>query len=62
MRSGYNRCQLVTRIRYPGEPPTYKQGLLDPDGQPYAALIDVVRRTNCEVLDRLYGTGGRPQP
>ncbi len=51
---GYNRCQLVTRIRLDGPPPVYKQGLLDPQGRPYATLVQAVRAANCEALARLY--------
>ena len=51
---GYNRCQLVTRIRLDGPPPVYKQGLLDPQGRPYAALTQAVRTANHEALARLY--------
>ncbi|MEI8291046.1 MAG: hypothetical protein WCH99_16395, partial [Verrucomicrobiota bacterium] len=51
---GYNRCQLVTRIRLDGPPPVYKQGLLDPQGRPYATLVQAVRAANCDALARLY--------
>jgi hypothetical protein len=54
---GYNRCQLVTRIRIDSEPPVYKQGLLDPQGKPYATLVHAVRAANQETLARLYALG-----
>jgi len=52
---GYNRCQLVTRIRLDGKPPVYRQGLLDRQGEPYPALIQTVRAANLETLAKLYG-------
>jgi len=51
---GYNRCQLVTRIRLDGNPPVYKQGLLDRQGEPYPALIETVLAANLETLAKLY--------
>jgi len=51
---GYNRCQLVTRIRIDGPPPVYKQGLLDLQGRPYTTLVQAVRAANHEALARLY--------
>jgi len=51
---GYNRCQLVTRIRLDGNPPAYKQGLLDRQSEPYPARIETVRAANLETLARLY--------
>ncbi len=51
---GYNRCQLMSRIRMDGRPPIYKQGLLDPQGKPYATLVRAVRAANHETLARLY--------
>ena len=51
---GYNRCQLVTRIRLDGPPPVYKQGLLDRQGRPYTTMVQAVRAANREVMARLY--------
>lgn len=54
---GYNRCQLVTRIRVDGDPPAWKQGILDPQGKPYATMCQAVRTANREALARLYTAG-----
>ena len=54
---GYNRCQLVTRIRMDGVPPAYKQGILDRQGKPYATMCQAVRAANREALARLYTAG-----
>ena len=51
---GFSRCQFATRFRAPTTPPTYKQGVLDPDGEPYAILLDGLRTANRETLARLY--------
>ena len=50
---GYNRCQLVDRLRIPGDPPVYKQGLLQLSGQPHEVLIRAVKETNHTLLDSL---------
>jgi hypothetical protein len=54
---GYNRCQLASRIFQDGMPPGWKQGILDPAGEPYPLLLNAITTTNREVLRRLY----RPQ-
>ena len=51
---GYNHCQLVSRIRREGEPPSWKQGIIDPVGEPYPILLQAITTTNHEVLARLY--------
>ncbi len=51
---GYNHCQLVSRIRREGEPPSWKQGIIDPAGEPYPSLLQAITTTNHEVLEQLY--------
>ncbi len=46
---GYHRCQLVDRVRIPGDPPAFKQGLIRSDGSPYELLTRAIRETNEEV-------------
>lgn len=51
---GYSRCQFASRLR-PGQgAPSWKQGLLAPDGEPYSGLIEAIVATNRGVLERLY--------
>lgn len=51
---GYNRCQLASRIFQDGPPAGWKQGILDPAGEPYPVLLKAITTTNHEVLERLY--------
>ena len=51
---GYNRCQLMTRIRTDGDPPAWKQGLLAPDGEPYPTLLKAVTETNRAVMQQVF--------
>lgn len=51
---GYNRCQLASRIFQDGPPAGWKQGILDPQGEPYPLLLKSITTTNREVLERLY--------
>lgn len=51
---GYNRCQLTSRIFQDGPPAGWKQGILDPTGEPYRLLLKAITTTNREVLERLY--------
>lgn len=53
---GYNRCQLASRIFLDGPPAGWKQGILDPAGEPYPLLLKSITTTNREVLERLYQT------
>ena len=51
---GYNRCQLASRIFLDGPPAGWKQGILDPAGEPYPLLLKSIITTNREVLEMLY--------
>lgn len=51
---GYNRCQLASRIFQDGPPIGWKQGLLDPSGEPYPLLLKAITTTNSEVLNIVY--------
>jgi len=51
---GYNRCQLASRIFQDGPPAGWKQGILDPAGEPYPLLLKSITTTNREVLEMLY--------
>lgn len=52
---GYQRCQY--RGRYDPLRALMKQGLVDPDGRPYAKLVGQVRATNSAVLRGVYNLG-----
>ena len=51
---GFNRCQLASRIFQDGPPVGWKQGILDPAGEPYPLLLNAIKTTNHEILERLY--------
>jgi hypothetical protein len=59
---GYNRCQLMTRIRVDGDPPAWKQGLLSPSGEPYPELLKAIIETNKIVFSKLKVSGTWKSP
>jgi hypothetical protein len=51
---GHSHCQFATRLR-PGQgAPSWKQGLVAPDGEPSLRLLEAIVATNRDLLERLY--------
>gem|GEM_PF-4377429 len=46
--------KLASRIFQNDPPAGWKQGILDPTGEPYPLLLNAIPTTNREVLERLY--------